>query len=365
MRALRLSIAAITLCKLVGCAPDVEMGVTAQAASGVRTICVATDGSDSDDGFCGLSGPLFSIPARPVKTLARVQERLEEIYGSAANLDRDVEVRIEPGTYYYQSVTWSFVNANHQISFVSSGGTNRPVFDACLGSSTLLCKSGAWFRLSPVPNGPSNINFEYIAVQRYGAGIVFHGYPNYYSENNRVYGCVFDRIGTKYNERVSSATAAVNLKNADYTEVANNHFINIENSEAPSYGPGAMHAVYLSDGASNNLIRGNQFRTVSGVPVKTRNAANYNIVKDNNFVDVHEAAFLDAPSSGECLSGGNELRDNDIEDTYDGIQYNAPPFADDATLDGDNGSGCPTPPQPRLSCSGNLPPDGGGDGICQ
>src|SRR5690606_29185878 len=89
--------------------------------TGPWIIHVAPNGNDSRDG---------STPAQAVRTLNRVHQLIAD-----ARPNRDVEVRIAPGTYRGQQVRWTYTMPDHSIRFVTAAvDRTRPVFDGCLAN---------------------------------------------------------------------------------------------------------------------------------------------------------------------------------------------------------------------------------------
>ncbi|WP_405090253.1 hypothetical protein OG767_21655 [Micromonospora sp. NBC_01392] len=108
----------------------------------------------------------------------------------------------------------------------------------------------------------------------------------------------------------------------------NNHFENLEN---PAPDEGLIHGIYLSHGASNNLISNNAFRWISGGPMRVRNDSNGNLVRENLFTrtSVDPVGFFSEWSCSqscattynqpaECGSHGNVFEYNTLYDGYDG-----------------------------------------------
>ncbi|HEX7603045.1 MAG TPA: hypothetical protein VF316_15615, partial [Polyangiaceae bacterium] len=72
---------------------------------------VAPNGSDQGDGSA----------QKPLATLMGVHSRLRALYPSPQALDRNVKVRIAPGTYPAEEVRWELLSSGHSISFMPSG----------------------------------------------------------------------------------------------------------------------------------------------------------------------------------------------------------------------------------------------------
>src|SRR5699024_6694890 len=228
---------------------------------------VAPNGSDSQDG---------STQAKAVKTLKRVHELLV-----AASPKADVEVRISPGRYRGQKVTWTFYVPDHTITFTRlPGETDRPIFDGCLSSTN--CPGGTWFILSHSAGKKTGLVFNYLRIENYQTAISFNGNRNSEAKSNggnRIFGCYFDRIGNVFNTALAPSTAAVRLVNSDDNEIINNHFVNIINTRSPV----SLHAIYAAHMSDRNQILRNRFENNAGDAVRFRDYSNVNVITGNRF----------------------------------------------------------------------------------
>lgn len=320
---------------------DISLGLGQLKVPSVYKVYMRANGSDSNSG-------LDSNHA--VKTLSKVQSIL--INNSPPD---DIEVHISPGIYYNQTVIWTFTN-NKKITFTSKDfSIVRPVFDG-QGNET-------WFKAN-ISNGQnSNLNFKYIKVQNYKLGIYLNGDKydptNGWNGNNYLYGMYFKNIGSKFTINKDFAYAAVDLVNSRNNRIINCHFVNIENSGSTA-DKSHLHALYISNYSSNNIIQRNRFEIVCGDPIRTRDESNNNFIEDNNFINTGEKAFFSdwycspattsspcTKTSGECPSYGNEFRNNDCNKNYLGVK---PKLFILYGID----NYCGALPGARLSTSGNV-----------
>ncbi|MCK5795550.1 MAG: right-handed parallel beta-helix repeat-containing protein [Deltaproteobacteria bacterium] len=281
------------------------------------TLYVKTMGKDTNSG---------KSPVAAVKTLARVQKILQ-----ADHPNRDVEVRIEQGTYTGQSVTWTYYNPFHKIAFMPidyhGGGVNSiaglPVFDGR--------GAGAFLGLHASDGKPTRLEFVYLEIRGYQKfGILFGGnrddFANGWNGYNRIYGCRLTKIGS-YDNPGAHGYGALDFVNSRHNTIRNNHFVNVRNA---SGGEGLMHAVYLAHGSSDNQITANRFTGISGDPIRARDESNRNHVADNVFKDTGSGAFISdwwcdksqisacTKVSGECPSWENDFRNNEVHCGYGG-----------------------------------------------
>jgi hypothetical protein len=312
-------------------------------------IYMAANGNDSRDG---------SSKSKAIKTLQRAQAILV-----AKNPTRDVEIRIAPGTYYGQTVVWTFSMPNHEVKLMPrDDDKNRPVFDGCLeaGATPSSCPGGQWFTLKHSRGQRTNLHFSYIQVQNYGTAISFNGNRNDEKKSNggnTIYGCYFKRIGNIFNPSLSPATAAVRLVNSDDNTIANNHFIDIVNTKSA----GLIHSLYIAHMSDRNVIRANRFKDNSGDPIRLRDFSNDNQITDNKLTKVgtagysewycdHEARTDCTKPAPECSSWNNAFRNN----TLDG-DYACQPLRGFVYDQDDTTAGCTKPSgAKRLSTSGNT-----------
>ncbi len=331
--------------------PPLDQGVDATPPDpGPLRIYLATSGKDSNDGL---------TEATSILTLERAHAILV-----AKKPQRDVELRIAPGTYYAQKTVWTFTMPTHEIKLMTlNGDKDRPVFDGCTkpNAAPADCPGGTWFTLKHSNGEQTNFHFWYIRVQRYGTAVSFNGNRNQESTSNggnRIFGCYFDRIGNVFNPALNPSTAAVRLVNSDDNEIANTHFIDVVNTTSG----GLIHSLYVAHMSDRNLIRANRFKNNSGDPIRLRDFSNDNQITDNKLIRTGSAGYSDwycdhevntacTKVGPECPSWGNQFRDNLLDGDY-GCQPLKPfvYYQDETT------TGCqpPTPTAKRLSTSGNT-----------
>ena len=115
----------------------------------------------------------------------------------------------------------------------------------------------------------------------------------------------------------------------------NNTFAHLENGDVrgSNFGPGLMHAVYLRDGSSRNVVRGNDMRHISGDPVRVSNAANDNVIEKNRSHDAGQSVFVSEfyndsnPTAPQRDSTGTRIAGNQIGTLY-GQTKKARPFGE-------------------------------------
>ncbi len=283
-------------------------------------IHLAPDGDDGRDG---------RAPERAVKTLERVHELLGEW-----RPERDVDVRIAPGTYRGQRVIWTYTHPEHSITFNGSGpDSENPVFDGCLDAEEAPenCPGGTWFRLRAAEGEPSNLRFRHLTVRNYGTAISLDGDrrdENGFNGNNKITDCRFERIGNLANPALRGSTATLRMVNSRNNRVERCDFIDIVNVDERA---GLMHALYLAHRASDNVIADSRFIHHSGDPVRVRDRSHRNRVYGNTFDRAGTRGAMSEwyaypgvgaasgrETTGECPSYGNEFFDNVIGTNFAG-----------------------------------------------
>jgi len=329
-------------------APDAQPDA---APAGPFKVYVSPTGKDTNDG---------STLAKAVLTLTRVQAILQ-----AAKPGRDVEVRIAPGRYQAQKVTWKYTMPTHKITFMPlNDDKNRPIYDGCLVENVTnpgtQCPGGTWFILDHAGGQETNLHFEYIYVERYQTAISLNGDRDQESTSNgsnRVFGCYFKDIGNEFNPALATSTAALRLVNSDDNEIVNNHFVDIVNTTSGAL----LHAIYAAHMSDRNLIQSNRFERGTGDPVRIRDYSNDNEIRDNRFIKIGAAAYSDwycdhevntacTKPAAECPSWRNQFRDNFLDGSW-----TCDPLTVWKLYQDDTTAGCTKPSgAARVSTSGNT-----------
>ncbi len=338
------------------CVTFIAAVAAGETASSPLEIHMAPDGRDSAAG---------DRPNRAVKSLERVHELLKE-----KRPERDVVIRIAPGTYRGQQVIWTHTHPDHSITFTRAGlEAENPVFDGCLdeAESPENCPGGTWFRLRRSDGEPSNLRFHYLTIRNYGAAISLDGNrndENGFNSHNEIADCVFERIGNISNPALRGSTATVRMVNSRFNRVVRSDFIDIVNiGERASL----MHALYLAHRASDNIIADNRFINQTGDAVRVRDRSHRNRVHGNTFdrAGIRGAmsewyaypgvgATRDMTSARECPSYENKFFDNVI-----GTNYEGEPLSPTFIFHGqrDLPEGCEPPPEgdgtPRMTARDN------------
>ena len=225
-------------------------------------------------------------------------------------------VVVLPGRYVGQTVTVRDLPDERALVIEGvSGPAGRPVFD---GNG----RGRSWLVLDAFSGRPTRLTIMRLEVTNYVTAISFNGRRTSIEASNgqnEISDNVFRTIGQTAYPQGKPSTPAVRLVNSTNNRIVGNQFINIRNI----VGCGALHSIYLAHYSSGNLIDGNTFDGGCGATVKTRDASNANVIRNNRFVDQSEAVFLDSycdkdsrddctKETAECPSWGNQFERNTL-----------------------------------------------------
>jgi Right handed beta helix region len=265
-------------------------------------IYISPTGSDAADGM---------RPESAIKSL----DRVKNIFKNFNNLRSGdiVDVIFMPGKYHGLSVIWDVFKVGVSINFRPYENTDTVMIDGenSNGKFFILRLKKEHVRATSLV---TNINFMKIRLMNYCEGISFGDWKSdVIVINNRIEDVTFQNVGSKYDPvktsvngvliPLGSCVAAVRLQNAQKSILINNKFLNIENlpqrqTKAGKYGPLLMHAIYIADDASDNIIRANFFKNFTGSPIRIRNSSDRTMVVDNTF---EKPIYVSAPKGGYLM----------------------------------------------------------------
>lgn len=239
------------------------------AADEVEVVWVSPDGDNSNDGL---------TRATPLESLQAANDRLcELVEGDCGNgLGRDVQVRVEPGTYRNAETVWTYSDPEHDTVIVPAD------WDESWGSADVTAHGGY-----PVMDGGHEVGGGLWALNTQHLSVYYIKWYRYvdigiYQEGGSgsfFYGNVFERFGTYYRSTDSMTYSGITLHGADDNTIRNNVFKNILNDT--HYGH--EHGVYLAHDADRNQVLNNSFTNIGGDPVRVRDGSDSNTVTGNRF----------------------------------------------------------------------------------
>jgi hypothetical protein len=186
---------------------------------------------------------------------------------------------------------------------VIAAAGEHPVFDGGGG--------GAFVAIKTYEQRPTNLVFDGLTIQRYFAAFSLDGgnTKTEWAGKNVIRNCVLAEIGDRNGDGHASSYGAIVWEYQRDNLVENNVFWNIYSDAAD--GPGQIHAVYLSHGSSNNVLRNNFIHNGSHDPFRLRDGANNNLFS-GNYVD-RAGGWAPATRYREVYSGEDTVHHNRFE----------------------------------------------------
>jgi hypothetical protein len=280
---------AILLPRLVlgaaGCLP-----LSAHAAEQVNFF-VASAGNDANGG---------RAKGDALRTLEAVQQKVASIPKAADPLQ--VTIFVEAGRYFDQTLEWTTARPNLSVTLRPYEGTaeGQVIFD---GTKSKKRQFFAYdpSKASPVEqSGTVRFSFEGVVVENFCEGLSFGDVGGRSpTSGHRVDRVTLRSIGSKYDRRMrpneggtrlplGDCVAGIRLSATSGTTITRSLFENIENLPSNQtfyrkYGPGLLHAIYISSSARGNSIVENRFVGFTGSPVRIRDRSDDTIIKGNVF----------------------------------------------------------------------------------
>ncbi|WP_445358181.1 hypothetical protein [Microbulbifer sp. ANSA005] len=230
--------------------------------------------------------------------------------------DGDTTIAIRGGTYYAESVKWTETDKVYRL-IIKPYADEEPVFEG-QGSQS-------FFNLSAQDGQCTNVEISGLTLRNYATyGIIFNGgrqnRASSWNGCNKIHDNKFVEMGTLFDvsncPEGCAGYGVVDVVNSKYNVIYNNVFHKAENIPEQS---SLMHAVYLAHNSSENEVYGNYFYTISGDPVRVRDASNFNNIHSNYSDRSGKIAFLSSwrnVAGGEQPSFGNLVKNNIITFPY-------------------------------------------------
>lgn len=252
---------------------------------------VANNGDDANGGRAAKDA---------LRTLEAVEQRVASLPPSEDPLQ--VTIFVAAGRYADQTLEWTTARPNLSVSLRPYEGVadGQVIFD---GSKARKRQFFAYdpSKASPAEqSGSVRFSFEGIVIENFCEGLSF-GDVNGRSQTSghRVERLTLRSIGSKYDRRMRTndrgvslplgdCVAGIRLSATSSTSVTRTRFENIENLPSNQtfyrkYGPGLLHAIYISTSARGNKIANNTFVGFTGSPIRIRDRSNDTVVEGNTF----------------------------------------------------------------------------------
>ena len=225
--------------------------------------------------------------------------RLHHYVGNqvTGHITDNIIIYVKGGLYKDHNVEWYATGRGyqgkrgHQLKIIAYNN-EEVIFDGSKDNGSFQDK---FFRLTPKYDS-TNLWLEGLTIRRYFNGISL-GKSDFdtvncvrkndvQNENNTIINNVFIEIGNKILDSTNpdnipnstiNSFAAVSLSNSINNKILSNVFYKIEEKQSQI---GHLHALYISNGSSGNIIKDNYIGLNTGDPIRLRNGCN-NIIIDN------------------------------------------------------------------------------------
>lgn len=274
------------------------------------------------------TGASLAVPDDPtasfVTTVTSLKAAHDYVYDSyglnweAVNLiNQEVVIYVTGDTYNGEYIDWKASSPSFTLKIRAYPG-HKPIFD---GSQTNqnISRLLRVFNINDRSNQNwiTNIHIEGLIIQNYINGIFFGGsLGDLTTQNghNVIKNNIFRNIGNKFSNQKPKAVSALGMSHSKNNIIEGNIFYRIEST----YLPGDLHAIYLSNNASNNLVKDNYVTLCSSDPFRIRNGSNNNTFENNYLDQSGFYAFIsewyktpaDYPNNPEVQSNGTVLNSN-------------------------------------------------------
>lgn len=248
-----------------------------------------------------------------VNTLNSAHTYIKDYLSTNNITNEEIIIYVRGGVYYGTYIQWQVSSPLYETIIRAYPG-EKPVFDGreldVNDSIQENVRKGKFLHIAK--SGITKITIQGLKVINYKNAITFNGVDSNWNGYNKIIGCVFDHIGTKYYDSGQDiGHSVIGLVNSRNNEIRENIFSYVENraDEQQSY----IHAIYLQRNSSENTIENNYINLCSGDPIKLRDGSDNNIIV-NNYTEFSglNSFVLDKPETGEAISNGTTLDNNTI-----------------------------------------------------
>ena len=295
----------------------------------------------------GAGGKPFHLLGQDFGSLQEVHDWLvQQSQDPNSSVPNEPELRItlsnDAVIHQREQTIWTYYNPNQRIVIEGNGAVisglekGRPT-----PGYFLAYRPGVGAGTSETAPAPANFEMTGVVVRGYESGGVELN-PTVSAGSNRfeagisafmagavVSGNRFEELGSKetpYSQTSWSkqryGNGGVLLRGVSASIICKNEFEGLENGEVKGTETGErlMHAVYIRDSSSYNLVSGNSFEDISGDPVRISNHSDHNVVNGNSSENAGAKAFVSEwynANEGEGDSTDHYIKGNDIGSLYE------------------------------------------------
>jgi hypothetical protein len=333
-------------CDLVGAAPIVT-DLSRVTSCGVACGQKKPGAKQGAELATGAGGEPFHLLGQSFGSLQEVHDWLvqqSQDPNSSVPLEPELRITLSNDAVIHQreQTLWTYYNPAQKIVIEGNGAV---VSGLTKGEPTpgyfLAYRPGVGAGTSETAPAPANFEMTGVVVRGYESGGVELN-PTISAGSNRfeagisafmagavISGNRFEQLGsleTPYGQtswtKQRYGNAGVLLRGVSASTICKNEFEGLENDEVrgTKTGERLIHAVYIRDRSSYNLVSGNSFEDISGDPIRISNHSDHNVVNGNSSENAGAKAFVSEwynAHEGEGNSTGHSIKGNDIGSLYE------------------------------------------------
>jgi hypothetical protein len=333
-------------CDLVGAAPIVT-DLSRVTSCGVACGQKKPGAKQGAEVATGAGGEPFHLLGQSFGSLQEVHDWLvqqSQDPNSSVPLEPELRITLSNDAVIHQreQTLWTYYNPAQKIVIEGNGAV---VSGLTKGEPTpgyfLAYRPGVGAGTSETAPAPANFEMTGVVVRGYESGGVELN-PTISAGSNRfeagisafmagavISGNRFEQLGsleTPYGQtswtKQRYGNAGVLLRGVSASTICKNEFEGLENDEVKGTKTGErlIHAVYIRDRSSYNLVSGNSFEDISGDPIRISNHSDHNVVNGNSSENAGAKAFVSEwynAHEGEGNSTGHSIKGNDIGSLYE------------------------------------------------
>lgn len=285
----------------------------------------------------------FHVLGQAFATLGEVHDWLQ----AERPQDPVVEVRLTPKSVIHVSAqtTWHYYNPNQRIVLDGQGAivtglvASRPSlgyflsYRPAVGAGTTADRpAAANIEVRNVSiRGFESGGIEISPVTAPGAEHAWGGGIEAFVAGAHIHDTELKGLGSKRTapgqavwNQMRFGAAGIMMRGVQGSVIEDNRFDHLENGRVSgsNNGPGLIHAVYINNASSGNVIRNNRFTNVSGDAIRVSNGSNKNRIVGNESKNAGKKALVNHwynvgdPEHPQLPSKGTVIRKNEVGSLY-------------------------------------------------